>query len=62
MNETETGRKELQRIIMEKYKNVHNGHSNGVSWEKPQDKTPSPIWTITQECQPSYVFLPATVE
>jgi hypothetical protein len=24
-------------LIMEKYKNAHNGHNHGVSWEKPDE-------------------------
>jgi hypothetical protein len=47
--------------ITENYKNVHNGHGHGVSWEKPQDKPP-PASTATQERQPRNAFQPATVE
>jgi hypothetical protein len=44
MCETETGGKEKGvakdtkgMLITENYKNAHNGHGHGVSWEKPQE-------------------------
>ena len=57
-------------LIMENYKNIHNGYGNGVWWDEsyenhllstPRCKSPSHNST-TQECQRSNIFYTVTWE